>query len=168
MTTITPIFRQYLSIFDEVSTIELIRAPELDREKITTYIQSIQMGLKIHTYFMPENIKNVITEIISHTAIRDYVFCTTDRFLIYLAGNKEISYLDLTRIISAVCRESHVDQYRLMDSILPKAIVDEMSPPQADVIGVLTANKMLMIPLMIALNTNVSIVDPIETKTKKS
>lgn len=168
MTHPAPILSQYLEIFDEACAIELARAPDTDKEKITTYIDNVQRVTKIHTFFMTQNIANVVMDIMKNPWIRDYVFCTTDRFLITLAGNEHISYMNLIRNISTIGREEGPRQHLLIDSLVPKAIADGISPPVAEVVGILRDNKFLIVPVMITLNVTTPDLVPLPEKSKKS
>ena len=163
-----PIFSKYLEIFDDACATELARAPDIDKDKITAYIENVQRTTKIHTFFMNDNIKNVVVEIMKSTAIRDFVFCTTDRFLITMAGNEHITYINLAHIIAAIGSDENSGPYRLIESLIPKAVADGISPPVAEIVGILRDNKFLIVPLMVTLNVAIPETDTTPAKPKKS
>lgn len=162
-----PILNEYLRIFDESANIELVRAPEIDRDKITAYIENIVQTVKIHMYFSQANLA-AVTDTIFHTpAVRDYVLCVADRFQISIAGNEHISYVKLCQIIASIGDDGQGTDYGLSSGFLPKSVSDTMHTETKLIIGVLKANSFIMIPLLHVLNMTVDIAAP-EDKSKKS
>lgn len=150
MTHPTPIFTEYLRIFDDCWFDELSRAPVVEQEKILAYIERITRSLKIHTFFAETSIGAMTGEIFRDNVLRDFILCTQDRFLINIAGNEHISYLNLARIIAGFCSDQQ-DEFKMVASILPRAAAADMSPNANKVIGILRDNAFLIVPIMFCL-----------------
>ena len=151
MTHPTPISTEYQRIFDDAWFDEMSRAPEPDQDKILQYVTRITRSTKIHTYFAETNIAAITGDIFRDSILRDFVMCTRDRFLINIAGNEHIGFLDLARIIAGFGIDTK-DEFKLVDSIMPRSAAADMSPPGTAVIGILRDNAFLIVPIMLCLN----------------
>lgn len=164
---LTPILDEYKRIFIECAAAEMHRADDTEVKFIESYINRVSAGIKLHTFFAPAALSSHVLDIFEHNAVRDYVLCLTDRYLIAIAGNENISFTKLVLMVSCLGESNVGDNQNnsLLPEIIPQAVRSAISPEPEFVKATLIANKFLIIPIMLYLNMG-SALPAIEGKSK--
>lgn len=155
--TLTEIGR-YKTVFVSDAMAELARLTivvddsglSMDKPILNSYINLMRefaVSIKIHTFFLPENLSNVTAGIFENTKVRDFVFCLRDRLSISLASDIQ----GLMKLIAeyAGTGEAMVDRTKcLVPDHIPHIFVDGLLGDSIEVLDILRNNTFLLVPIM--------------------